>query len=228
MVREIFRNLVTAEGTRAARERAELLSVFGGTGGGGGRADALVDARLLTEYDAPDGPEGSRATRRIEIVHESLLTHWPRLVRWRTQDADGAQLATSSGRPRTSGTRMGGRTTCSGPGTSYLDYRAWRARYSGGLSALEEASRRAMTALANRRRRRRRMAVAAVVAVAVGWSRRRPSLWSRSETARRKADAEALRAEASKLLALGQTELERYPTAALAYSIKSLELADTR
>ena len=25
-------------------------------------------------------------------MHESLLTSWPRLVRWRTQDADGAQL----------------------------------------------------------------------------------------------------------------------------------------
>ena len=39
--------------------------------------------------------------------------------------------------------------------------------------------------------------------------------------------SEALRAEASKLLALGQVELERNPTAALAYAIKSLELADT-
>jgi hypothetical protein len=28
--------------------------------------------------------------RRIEIVHESLLTKWPRLVHWQTQDAAGA------------------------------------------------------------------------------------------------------------------------------------------
>ncbi|HET6899584.1 MAG TPA: hypothetical protein VFK70_14610, partial [Vicinamibacteria bacterium] len=54
------------------------------------------------------------------------------------------------------------------------------------------------------------------------------TFWTRSERARRKADAEVLRAEASKVLALGQTEEERHPTAALAYAIKSLELADTQ
>ena len=46
------------------------------------------------------------------------------------------------------------------------------------------------------------------------------TLWQR-------AVAEARRAEASKLLALGQLELERYPTAAVAYALKSLEIADT-
>ena len=35
MVREIFRNLVTAEGTRAVRESDELLSVFDGVVGEG-------------------------------------------------------------------------------------------------------------------------------------------------------------------------------------------------
>ena len=29
---------------------------------------------------------------RIEIVHESLLSQWPRLARWRSQDAEGAHL----------------------------------------------------------------------------------------------------------------------------------------
>ena len=28
----------------------------------------------------------------MEIVHESLLANWPRLVRWQTQDQEGAQL----------------------------------------------------------------------------------------------------------------------------------------
>ena len=110
MVREIFRNLVTAQGTRAAADRAELLSVFGEKRDEAGAVlDALVDARLLTEYEAADAHPGQGPTtathgeapaaarndaghRRVEIVHESLLTHWPRLARWRTQDADGAQL----------------------------------------------------------------------------------------------------------------------------------------
>ena len=100
-------------------------------------------------------------------------------------------------------------------------------RKIAGQPALEEAFAQSMTALANRRRHRRRIAVTAVVtALAVGLGML-GVLWSRSEAARRRADAEALRAEASKLLALGQAELERNRTAALAYVTKSLELADT-
>jgi predicted Ser/Thr protein kinase len=56
IVRELFRNLVTAQGTRAARDRSELLSVFPDNE----RArvaevlDMLVDARLLTSYELKD------------------------------------------------------------------------------------------------------------------------------------------------------------------------------
>ena len=87
--------------------------------------------------------------------------------------------------------------------------------------------RQAMTALAERQRRRRRIVGAAVVAaLAIGLGVV-GAFWARSEAARRQTAAEALRAEAGKLLALGQAELERDPTAALAYATKSLELADT-
>ena len=54
--------------------------------------DALVDARLLTSYELASDERGSASRRRVEVVHESLLTAWPRLVRWRTQDEEGAQL----------------------------------------------------------------------------------------------------------------------------------------
>ena len=43
---------------------------------------------------------------------------------------------------------------------------------------------------------------------------------------RQQAVAEARRAEASRLVALGRLEMERYPTATLAYARKSLEVAD--
>ncbi len=228
MVREVFRNLVTAQGTRAAADRAELLSVFAERQEEAGAVlDALVDARLLTEYEPADAEPHSVAHRRIEIVHESLLAHWPRLVRWRTQEADGAQLRDQLRRTSHLWDERGRPDDLLWTGTSYLDYRAWRAHYAGGLSALEEEFTQAMTALANRRRRRRRIAVAAVVAaLAVGLGVV-GALWSRSEAARRKADAEALRAEARGLLALGQAERERSPTAALAYATRSLELDDT-
>ena len=228
MVREIFRNLVTAQGTRAAADRAELLSVFGERREEAGAVlDALVDARLLTEYEPADTEPPPVAHRRIEIVHESLLTHWPRLVRWRTQDADGAQLRDQLRQTAHLWDERRRPDDLLWTGTSYLDYGAWRARYSGGLSGLEEEFAKAMTALANLRRRRRRTAVATVVvALAVGLGVV-GVLWTRSEGARRQSDAEALRAEARGLVALGQAERERNPTAALAYATKSVELADT-
>ncbi|MGB6365873.1 MAG: protein kinase, partial [Thermoanaerobaculia bacterium] len=103
IVRELFRNLVTAQGTRAARTREELLSVFGSTRTAGteaGRFDGgegseiaeqvlntLIDARLLTSYELPAENDEDSPQQRIEIIHESLLANWPRLVRWQTQDA---------------------------------------------------------------------------------------------------------------------------------------------
>jgi hypothetical protein len=236
IVREIFRNLVTAQGTRAAADRAELLSVFGGRRDEvGGVLDALVDARLLTEYEAdethshrgpstatggdiPTGPLEEAGHRRVEIVHESLLTHWPRLARWQTQDADGAQRRDQLRQAAHLWDERGRPDDLLWGGASYLDFHVWRARYAGGLSALEQEFARAMTALAGRRKRRRRMAVAAVVAALAFGLGVVGVLWARSETARRQVAAEALRAEAGRLLALGQAELERHPTAALAYT----------
>jgi hypothetical protein len=34
----------------------------------------------------------TRSSHQVEIIHESLLNAWPRLVRWQTQDAEGALL----------------------------------------------------------------------------------------------------------------------------------------
>ena len=98
------------------REWDELLSVFGDGGGEGikpsptknadndlvgagftpARAAAsevlreLIDARLLTSYEVRE--DEHEPIRRVEIIHESLLANWPRLVRWQTQDQEGAQL----------------------------------------------------------------------------------------------------------------------------------------
>jgi len=230
VVREIFRNLVTAERTRAAREREELLSVFAAPGSDRQEAEAILDvlvgARLLTEYDDPDVLEG-RGRSRIEIVHESLLTHWPRLERWRAQDEEGALLRDQLRQAARLWDEKGRPEELLWTGQSYREYVAWRGRYEGSLSALEEGFAQGMIALAGRRRRRRRLAFATLLAAAVGVALVTSSLWRRSETSRQKAEAETLEAEASKLLALGQRELEAFPTAALAYTLKSLELADS-
>ena len=92
IVREIFRNLVTASGTRAVQERDELLSAFADQHSAAADVlDRLVEARLLTSFEAPS-EEGTTSHRRLEIIHESLLAAWPRLARWRDQDAEGARL----------------------------------------------------------------------------------------------------------------------------------------
>ena len=73
VVQELFRNLVTTEGTRAERSREELLSVFEREPGEREQAeavlDALVAARLLTVYDAPTeiGAEEAAAQAKTRV-----------------------------------------------------------------------------------------------------------------------------------------------------------------
>ncbi len=231
LVRELFRNLVTSQGTRAVRERSELLSVFQKTHEARAASEAedvlkaLVDARLLTAYDRPD--ESGERHQQVEIIHESLLSNWPRLVRWQTQDADGAQLRDQLRQAAQLWRDRGKTQDLLWSGQAYLDFGLWRQRYPGALSETEEAFAQAMRAHATRARRRRRAGLAAVVTLTASVALVTSVLWQRADSSRRKAEAETLRAEASKLLLLGERELDTNPTAALAYAIKGLELADT-
>ena len=140
IVRELLRNLVTAQGTRATLDRDELLSVFSDhaspapcRGGVGLRAaevlDALVDARLLTSYEPPALEPDATGHQRIEIVHESLLTSWPRLVRWHTQDQDGAQLRDQLRQAARLWEERGKPEDLLWTGTSFREYELWRERY---------------------------------------------------------------------------------------------------
>ncbi len=225
VVREIFRNLVTAEGTRAAREREELLSVFGeNRAQAGSILDVLVSARLLTEYEAGDPAVPGAA--RIEIVHESLLTQWPRLERWLAQDAEGALLRDQLRQAARLWGEKGRPEELLWTGRSYREYALWREGYAGGLSTLEEDFSRAMSELAGRRRRRRRLAAATALATALAVATGAVVLWARAEKARRAATEEARQREAAQLLALGQAQLAEEPAEALAYAIASLERAD--
>ncbi|HLN57920.1 MAG TPA: hypothetical protein VK416_05125, partial [Thermoanaerobaculia bacterium] len=220
IVRETFRNLTTAQGTRAVLDREELLSALPDRAAGEQVLQQLVDARLLTSYET-EGDEGEPARRRVEIVHESLLKAWPRLVRWQTQDADGAQLRDQLRQAAHLWEERGKTEDLLWTGASFLDFRVWRERYAGGLSAVEEDFAKSMASVADRKRRRRRIAVAAIVAaLAVGFGIM-AGLWRRSQ-------AQARRAEASKLLAIGQERLAEDPTEALAFTTASLELADSR
>ncbi len=183
IVRELLRNLVTAQGTRATLDRDELLSVFDDATRrqAADVLDALVDARLLTAYETESLDRDAAGGRRIEIVHESLLTAWPRLVRWQTQDQDGAQLRDQLRQAARLWEARGKPEDLLWTGTSFREYELWRERYAGTLSDAENTFARAMTARAARRRLQRRAGVAALIAaalvVAIGMS----VLWRRSE-----------------------------------------------
>ncbi len=221
IVRELFRNLVTAEGTRAVREWDELLSIFGDSRSESPTAilRALIDARLLTSYEILE--EEQVPTRRVEIVHESLLENWPRLVGWQTQDADSARMRDELRQAARTWDEHGRHPDRLWTGSAYREFTAWRERYPGALSDIEESYAWAMTTYAKRRRRLRRIAVAVFMVVAAAVTTATTVLWRRSVFQER-------RAEAQKLIALGQVQLEEYPTAALAYATRSLDLTDSK
>jgi WD40 repeat protein len=239
IVREIFRNLVTSHGTRAVAERAELLSLFPERKTAEEVLRELVDARLLTSYelastDAVAGAEpaggsasaaGADAEKRerhhIEIVHESLLKAWPRLVRWQTQDEEGAQLRDQLKQAAHLWEEKSRSPDLLWTGTAFQEFELWRGRYPGALTGLEEDFARAMADKARRKRRLVRAAAVAVVLVSTGVA-------IAIAVSRHKAVVAAERAEASKLLALAQAKLQDDPTEGLAFAIASLELADTK
>jgi WD40 repeat protein len=219
-VREIFRNLVTAEGTRATRDVGELMSVFadGERAATGQVLEELIVARLLNSYEIE--AEGEAPSRRVEIIHESLLANWPRLVRWRSQDAGAAQMRDQLRQAARIWEQRDRPEDLLWSGTAYREFLVWRERYPGRLSELEEAFAHDMVQHAGRRRRRRRLAYGAILTAAIVVAMALGTLWRRSVS-------EGLRAEASKLVALGQLEMDAFPTGALAYATRSIEIADS-
>jgi hypothetical protein len=203
IVREIFRNLITALNTRVSRDTEELLSVFSNRKDAEEVLRALIDARLLTSFEIKQ--EGKR---RVEIIHESLLSAWPRLVRWQTQDADSAQLRDQLRQAAQVWEQRSRSEDLLWTGAAYLEFQAWRQRYPGGLSATEEAFAQAIVNRATRRRRKRRFAVAAMFVILLSVLAVVGNFWWGEKSARKQAVSEAQRAEASKLLALAQVESE--------------------
>ena len=84
LVRELFRHLVTPEGTRAIRTRAELRELVGPEVEP--VLEELIRGRLLLGGDDGSGDD------RIEVIHEALIARWPRLEAWRQEDAEGARM----------------------------------------------------------------------------------------------------------------------------------------
>jgi serine/threonine protein kinase/WD40 repeat protein len=225
IVREIFRNLVTAQNTRAARDAGELLSIFQNRNTAQEVLRILIDARLLTSFEASQTEEEQR--RRIEIIHESLLTAWPRLVRWQTQDADSAQFRDQLRQAAQVWDERGHPADLLWRGSSYKEFEVWREKYSGGLTITEKAFSEAMLDHEKSKRRKRRVLLSAIFVILLSILGVIAGFWKGEKKARQEAVTQAQRSEASKLVALGRMELDQDPTLALAYAIASLERADT-
>jgi WD40 repeat protein len=187
LAREAFRHLVTAEGTRQVLRLAELGQLLGG----GSRAEVVVDrliaARLIVVSEEASGEQ------RVEIIHEALLTAWPRLVEWRNEDAEGARLRDQL---RSAARQWDARGRPKGllwRGDALAEYRIWRARYPGTLTAVEHAFGADSVADATRGRRLRTATLATVLVVmALAGA---ILIWARDQAARQR---EAARAAATR------------------------------
>jgi WD40 repeat protein len=163
LVREVFRHAVTADGTRAVMSRAELEEVLGGGPHARAVIEKLVLARLLVAAEREDGGE------RVEITHEALLSAWPRLVEWRREDAEGAELRDQLRAAARQWDERGRPTGLLWRGDALTELRLWRARVAGAMTATEEAFADASFADAARGRRwRLGLLVASFVVLGAG------------------------------------------------------------
>ncbi len=163
LVRPLLANLATAEGTRIALPRTELIELVAGDQAAA-VIDRLIDARLLVSRDGAAGPE-------VELVHEALLTAWPRLRRWRQDDALAAQLRDSVRAAAQSWEARGHPRDLLWRGDALDELRVWRRRHALRLTRRDEAFCVASLREARRRQRRRQLAVGvgflAIVVVAL-------------------------------------------------------------
>ena len=160
------------------------------------------------------------AGQRIEVVHESLLTSWPRLVRWQAQETDAAHLRDQLRQAAALWDDRGRSADLLWSGGSERELAAWLERYPGRLTTTEQAFVDGVMAHAGRRRRRQRVLVAASIIVLLAVALSLGILWRSSARAARKA-------EAHRLHQMGQVNLDNGLPDALADATASLEFTDT-
>jgi WD40 repeat protein len=163
LVREAFRHLVTADRTRAVVSRREMQQVLGGGRSAETVLERLIAARLLT------ASEGEGREDRLEVIHEALLTSWPRLVEWQQEDAENARTRHQLWAAARQWDERGRGKGLLWRKEALMEYRLWRSRYPGRLTESEEAFARASLAEEARGRRAKRLALSlAFAALAIG------------------------------------------------------------
>ncbi|MDB4953373.1 MAG: serine/threonine protein kinase with repeat [Myxococcales bacterium] len=188
-VRDLFSRLVASDGTRIPALRTELEQLPGARG----VLAHLIDARLLVIRDDEGGSV-------IEIVHECLAERWPRLARWRSEDAADRALLGDVGAAARRWNEAGRRPDLLWRGQALAELRRLTAR-STALTELERNFADEAVRAQQRARRMRRglviaaMAVLGVIAAVMGW------LGVAANQSRAQAEQSALKAHASEQLA---------------------------
>jgi WD40 repeat protein len=141
--------LVTHEGTRAVLSRAELESMLGESRK---VIEKLVAARLLVASE-----------ERIGLVHEALITAWPRFVDHRRENAEGTRLRDQLADAARQWDERGRPRGLLWRDEALAEYKIWRGRHPDALTAMEEAFAAGSIADAARSRRWRIRGVAAAM-----------------------------------------------------------------
>lgn len=161
LVRDTFRRLVTSAGTRAVLTRKELYQVLGGEQQAREVVEKLVTTRLVTASESEDGGE------QIEVVHEALLSAWPRLVKWRKDDEEGARLKDQLQTAARQWQERGRPKGLLWRDEALVEYKLWRRNYTGNLTEIEEAFATASLSEATRTQRQKRIAATIAATVLV-------------------------------------------------------------
>jgi WD40 repeat protein/serine/threonine protein kinase len=161
LIREAFRHLVTAGGTRAVLTRQELATVMGDSAAADSVIERLVASRLLVAREG-------ETDEQIEIAHEALIHAWPRLVEWQREDVEGARLRDQLRAAARQWDERGRPRGLLWRDEALVEYQLWRARYPGTLTEIEDGFARASVADAARGRRLRRGILVTVLALLAG------------------------------------------------------------
>lgn len=153
--KRVFSRLVTPERTRAVipLERAgrgpEERAVV----------DALVAARLVV------GREGTDGEALVEVVHEALISHWPRLDGWLSEDEEGHRHLAALSRAAEQWEAGARSKDLLWRGDPLAQVTIWQRRAEPSLDAREQAFLDASLAAESRWARRRRWAVGGFIAL---------------------------------------------------------------
>ncbi|HEU4405637.1 MAG TPA: protein kinase [Polyangiaceae bacterium] len=220
LCRQVLVRLVTPERTRAVVGLADLRAPAEDADALERVVRHLADARLLLLELG-----GEREGPTVELIHESLIDHWPRLARWLVESEHDvrflARLRPAAQQWEASGRSEGllWREGAAEEARAWLE--RWRARRGAGapeaLTETEERYLLAVVALCDRARRlRRRVTLGAIAALsAIALTVSVLAVGASRQAAR--ADREAVAARNATRMATARELLASDPTTALAF-----------